>query len=99
MSCAAPEQGAAIPAGVDTDQQAIVQGKILTGANPVHGAYVRLLDATGEFTAEVVTNPTGDYRFYAAPGTWTVRALHRTGNGGTDTTITHGINNLDITLS
>ena len=45
------------------------------------GAFVRLLDATGEFTAEVVTSPAGDFRFYAAPGSWTVRALSRAGNG------------------
>ena len=35
---------------------------------PVPGAYVRLLDGTGEFTAEVVTSATGDFRFFAAPG-------------------------------
>ena len=39
------------------------------------GAYVRLLDADGEFTAEVVTSATGGFRFFAAPGTWTLRAL------------------------
>ena len=38
-------------------------------------AYVRLLDGTGEFTAEVPTSATGEFRFFAAPGTWTVRAL------------------------
>lgn len=41
---------------------------------PVTG-YVRLLDSTGEFTAEVPTSATGQFRFYAAEGTWTVRAL------------------------
>ena len=41
----------------------------------------RLLDGTGEFTAEVVASATGDFRFFAAPGTWTVRALSRSGNG------------------
>ena len=41
--------------------------------------YVRLLDATGEFTAEVVSSATGEFRFFAAPGTWTVRALHALG--------------------
>ena len=71
MSCAAPEQGSAIPAGVDVEQQSVVQGRVLAGAEPVGGAFVRLLDATGEFTAEVVTSPAGDYRFYAAPGSWT----------------------------
>jgi hypothetical protein len=33
---------------------------------------VRLLDATGEFTAEVPTNAEGQFRFFAAPGTWTL---------------------------
>ena len=39
------------------------------------GGYVRLLDASGEFTAEVVTSATGAFRFFARPGSWTVRAL------------------------
>ena len=50
---------------------------------PVAGAYVRLLDVTGEFAAEVVTSAAGQFRFFAAPGTWTVRALSRQGNGDT----------------
>jgi len=29
----------------------------------------------------VVASATGDFRFFAAPGTWTVRALSRAGNG------------------
>jgi hypothetical protein len=48
---------------------------------PAAGAFVRLLDGTGEFTAEVVSSATGEFRFFAAPGEWTVRALHRSGNG------------------
>ena len=44
-------------------------------------AYVRLLDGTGEFTAEVVTSATGDFRFFAAPGTWTLSVMHRDGKG------------------
>ena len=43
--------------------------------SPVGGAYVRLLDSTGEFTAEVPTSATGQFRFFAAPGSWTLRAL------------------------
>jgi hypothetical protein len=38
-------------------------------------AYVRLLDRHGEFTAEVATGDVGQFRFFAAPGEWTVRAL------------------------
>ena len=39
---------------------------------PVANGHVRLLDATGEFTAEVPTNAEGQFRFFAAPGTWTL---------------------------
>ena len=36
---------------------------------------MRLLDSTGEFTAEVPTSATGHFRFFAAPGEWTLRTL------------------------
>ena len=42
---------------------------------PVAGAYVRLLDPTGEFTAEVPTSATGHFRFFAGDGRWTLRTL------------------------
>jgi hypothetical protein len=48
----------------------------------VGGAFVRLLDSSDEFTAEVVASATGDFRFFAAPGSWTVRALSAVGRGG-----------------
>ncbi|MFI9205000.1 DUF1416 domain-containing protein [Streptomyces sp. NPDC053048] len=51
-----------------------IQGSVTRDGEPVTG-YVRLLDSTGEFTAEVPTSATGQFRFYAAEGTWTVRAL------------------------
>ncbi|MFK0293407.1 DUF1416 domain-containing protein [Streptomyces sp. NPDC090442] len=51
-----------------------IQGSVTRDGQPVTG-YVRLLDSTGEFTAEVPTSATGQFRFYAAEGTWTVRAL------------------------
>jgi hypothetical protein len=38
----------------------------------VSNGHVRLLDSTGEFTAEVPTNGQGQFRFFAAPGTWTL---------------------------
>ena len=37
-----------------------------------------------EFTAELVASATGDFRFFAAPGLWTVRALSPAGNGDAD---------------
>ena len=79
--CGAPEQTAELPAGTDLSKESVLVGKVLAGGSPVGGAYVRLLDGTGEFTAEVVASPSGDFRFFAAPGTWTLRALSRAGNG------------------
>ena len=85
--CAAPEQTAELPAGTDLTKESVLVGKVTSDGSPVGGAYVRLLDGTGEFTAEVVASATGDYRFYAAPGTWTVRALSRSGNGQTEVAV------------
>jgi len=62
-------------AGLDLSTEAVVQGVVVHDGEPVSGAYVRLLDAGGEFTAEVPTSATGQFRFFAAPGRWTVRAL------------------------
>jgi hypothetical protein len=42
---------------------------------PVTNAHVRLLDSHGEFTAEVPTNTDGQFRFFAAPGAWTLVVL------------------------
>lgn len=85
--CGAPEQTAEVPAGTDLTKESVLVGKVTNGGSPVGGAYVRLLDATGEFTAEVVSSATGDYRFFAAPGSWTVRALSRSGNGQADVAV------------
>jgi hypothetical protein len=63
-----------LPAGVNAGKEAVIQGVVRRDGLPVVG-YVRLLDGTGEFTAEVPTSATGEFRFFAAPGTWTVRAL------------------------
>ncbi|PPK67797.1 DUF1416 domain-containing protein [Actinokineospora auranticolor] len=82
-SCGAPEQGTALPATVDAGKETVLNGKVTRAGEPVGGAFVRLLDGTGEFTAEVVSSAEGDFRFFAAPGDWTVRALHRDGNGET----------------
>jgi hypothetical protein len=63
-------------------KETVITGRVVDGAGQsVGGAFVRLLDSSDEFTAEVVASPTGDFRFFAAPGTWTVRALSRVGNG------------------
>ncbi len=61
--------------GIDVSKETIIQGSVTQGGQPVGGAYVRLLDGSGEFTAEVPTSATGQFRFFAAPGSWTLRTL------------------------
>jgi uncharacterized GH25 family protein len=61
--------------GVDVAKEAVVQGQVLRDGAPVPNAYVRLLDRTGEFTAEVPTSATGHFRFFAGNGEWTLRTL------------------------
>jgi len=61
--------------GIDVAKEAVVQGQVVRDGEPVPNAYVRLLDRTGEFTAEVPTSATGHFRFFAAPGSWTLRTL------------------------
>jgi hypothetical protein len=61
--------------GVDVAKESIIQGVVVHDDEPVQGAYVRLLDTTGEFTAEVPTSATGQFRFFAGPGPWTLRTL------------------------
>jgi Protein of unknown function (DUF1416) len=71
-----------MPASVDLDKETVITGRVLDGSGQsVGGAFVRLLDSSDEFTAEVVASATGDFRFFAAPGTWRVRALSSAGNG------------------
>jgi len=61
--------------GIDVSKETIIQGNVTRGGQPVGGAYVRLLDGSGEFTAEVPTSATGQFRFFAASGSWTLRTL------------------------
>ncbi|NYI79561.1 DUF1416 domain-containing protein [Nocardioides panzhihuensis] len=72
--CGATEGGLSL-AGVDVAKEAVIQGQVTRAGEPVHGAYVRLLDRTGEFTAEVPTSATGHFRFFAGDGEWTLRTL------------------------
>lgn len=72
--CGATEGGLSL-VGIDVTKQAVVQGQVTRSGEPVGNAYVRLLDRTGEFTAEVPTSATGHFRFFAADGEWTLRTL------------------------
>ena len=79
--CGATEGGLSLD-GVNVAKEAVIQGQVLRGVGgvdgggePVSNAYVRLLDRTGEFTAEVPTSATGHFRFFAGDGEWTLRTL------------------------
>jgi hypothetical protein len=72
--CGATAVGASLD-GIDVSRSTVVQGVVYRRDAPLAGAYVRLLDASGEFAAEVPTSVTGQFRFFAAPGRWTVRTL------------------------
>lgn len=97
--CGAPDQAAPLPASVDIEKETVISGTVRATEGPVGGAYVRLLDSGGEFTAEVVTSPAGQFRFFAAPGDWTVRALSRAGNGERVVTAARGLNDITIDVA
>lgn len=82
--CGAPAQTPSLPAGIDAEKETVIYGTVSKDDAPVPAAYVRLLDASGEFTAEVVTSATGDFRFFAAPGAWTLSVLHKDGKARKD---------------
>jgi uncharacterized GH25 family protein len=67
--------------------ETVIEGTVQKEGAPVEGAFVRLLDKTGEFTAEVKTDDQGGFRFFAAPGDWTLRAL-ATGGAKADQQVT-----------
>ena len=78
-TCGATPGGPSLD-GIDLSQQTIIQGQILRDGSSdsvpngtaVANGHVRLLDSSGEFTAEVPTNSDGQFRFFAAPGSWTL---------------------------
>jgi hypothetical protein len=71
--CGASAGGAALPAGAGN--QAVVHGHVTRAGAAVQTGYARLLDSGGDFVAEVPLGTDGGFRFFAAPGTWTVRVL------------------------
>ncbi|GAC1331212.1 MAG: DUF1416 domain-containing protein [Mycobacteriales bacterium] len=76
--------------GIDVAKETVIQGSVTKAGAPVSGAYVRLLDSTGEFTAEVPTSATGSFRFFAAPGQWTLRVLSADGRAESSVDATQG---------
>ncbi len=77
-TCGATPGGPSLD-GIDVTTQTIIQGVVLKAGDdgvpngtPAGNAHVRLLDRDGEFTAELPTNLQGQFRFFAAPGIWTL---------------------------
>ena len=52
--CGAPAQSPTLPPGVDLAKETVIFGVVSKDDAPVPGAYVRLLDSTGEFVAEIL---------------------------------------------
>jgi len=73
QGCGAPAGGVAVTE--NSSGEAIIEGTVSTGGTPVQVGYARLLNDGGEFVAEVPLGADGGFRFFAAPGTWTVRVL------------------------
>jgi hypothetical protein len=73
QGCGAPAGGVAVTE--NNSGEAIIEGTVTSGGAPVSVGYARLLNDGGEFVAEVPLGPDGGFRFFAAPGTWTVRVL------------------------
>ena len=97
--CGATKGGPSLD-GVDLTKETVIQGIVTNGGEPVDGAYVRLHNATGEFTAEVPTSATGQFRFFAAPGDWSLSVLHKDGKGSKDVkALGPGLIEASLTLS
>ena len=71
--CGAPAGGVSVSAATGT--QAVVEGRVVHDGTPVATGYVRLLGSGDEFVAEVPLGDDGGFRFFAAPGSWTLRVL------------------------
>jgi hypothetical protein len=70
--CGASAGGAPL---TDAGGQAVIQGRVARDGTPVATGYARLLNGDGEFVAEVPLGEGGEFRFFAAPGSWTLRVL------------------------
>jgi hypothetical protein len=73
QGCGAPAGGVAVTE--NSSGEAIIEGTVTSGGTPAHVGYARLLNDGGEFVAEVPLGDDGGFRFFAAPGNWTVRVL------------------------
>ena len=74
--CGAPAGGVSVSTATGTPGgQAVVEGRVTREGAPVATGYARLLGTGDEFVAEVPLGNDGEFRFFAAPGSWTLRVL------------------------
>src|SRR5213082_1949597 len=74
--CGAPAGGVSVSTATGTlGDQAVVEGHVTREGTPVSTGYARLLGTGDEFVAEVPLGDDGGFRFFAAPGLWTLRVL------------------------
>ena len=73
-SCGAPAGGVTITKD-KASKEAVIEGRVIRGGTPVSTGYARLLGTGDEFVAEVPLGDDGGFRFFAAPGEWTLRVL------------------------
>ncbi len=74
--CGAPAGGVSVSTATGTlGGQAVVEGRVTREGAPVATGYARLLGTGDEFVAEVPLGNDGGFRFFAAPGSWTLRVL------------------------
>ena len=85
QGCGAPAGGVAVTE--NSSGEAIIEGTVTAGGAPASVGYARLLNDDGEFVAEVPLGADGGFRFFAAPGAWTVRVL-APGGARADETVT-----------
>lgn len=72
--CGAPAGGVTITAD-KASKEAVIEGRVLKGGAPVTTGYARLRGTDDEFVAEVPLGDDGGFRFFAAPGDWTLVVL------------------------
>lgn len=72
--CGAPAGGVTITAD-KASKEAVVEGRVVRDGAAVSPGYARLRGTGDEFVAEVPLGEDGGFRFFAAPGNWTLVVL------------------------
>ena len=72
--CGATAGGVTITAD-KASKEAVIEGRVLKDGAPVKTGYARLKGTGDEFVAELPLGEDGGFRFFAAPGDWTLVVL------------------------